>query len=75
MSDFDGLDQTDLEFEQNKPERSRSQRKFIIPNFKKQVVHTGLKGPSYKIFKREMDRRFNKLYDEKLRQHPMHPEN
>lgn len=45
----------------------KSNRKFNIPTFKKQVVHSGLKGPSYKIFKREMDKKFNQLYQYKLR--------
>jgi hypothetical protein len=50
-------------------------RKLMTPHFKRRVEHTGLKGPSYKMFKREMDRRFNELYEDKLKQHPMHPDN
>ena len=81
------VDNTDVEFgtdsqiysnsveAKKSPTGKKAARKLGNPTFKKQVVHTGLKGPSYKHFKKEMDRRFNTLYEEKLRQHPMHPDN
>lgn len=53
----------------------KSPRQLKILVFKHPVVHTGIQGPSYKVFKREMDRRFQQLYGEKLRKHPMHPDN
>lgn len=79
LDDFTDLDfgMETSSFIQTKSEKQDKKplRKLGVPHFKRRVEHTGLKGPSYKMFKREMDRRFNELYEERLRQHPMHPDN
>ena len=48
---------------------NRNKRPLRFPIFRKAKLDKGLFGPKYQHFKKEMDRRFEEVYSDKLAQH------
>ena len=49
--------------------QSGQKRRLRFPAFRRQKLNKGLFGPKYQYFKKEMDRRFEQTYEEKLKKH------